>query len=371
MTTFNVLGSHSFQAVQSMLSWSAAGAAAADLGGHLATITSAAENVAVSSFGTGRYWIGATDDANDTDSVFTWVTGEAWSYTNFALGEPDDDAGFGGTGEALFLTAETGAWADTNPDFVGFVDGYVVEYESFGDIAAATLAGADTFNGSDGDDSFFGNAGADVYEAGGGTDTISYAASAAGVRVNLRNALQAGGDAQGDSLTGLESVEGSALRDVLTGDSLGNTLLGGSGRDTLRGYIGTDSLAGGDGADELTGGRGADTLTGGAGGDTFLFLARNELGDTITDFSSAGAGGNDSFAFLGTAFGGLAAGSLSTGQFQASIADFAKTEDVRFFYERDTGILRFDEDGSGAAAAVIVALLQADARLAIEDIIIV
>lgn len=371
MTVFNVLGSHVYQAAQDMVSWSSASAAATSLGGHLASITSAAENVAASGFGSGRYWIGAIDDANDTDSIFSWVTAETWSYTNFAAGEPDDDFALGGTGEALFLSADTGLWADTNPDFVGFVEGYVIEYEKFGDIAGAALSGADTFNGSDSDDSFLGNAGADIYDGKGGLDTISYVGSSAGVRINLRNALQAGGDAQGDSLAGIEAVQGSSLRDVLTGDGLGNTLAGGNGRDTLRGYTGDDSLDGGDGADELAGGRGADTLTGGGGGDVFLYLARNETGDTITDFSRSGAGGNDAFTFLGSAFGGLAQGALSAGQFQSSIADFAKTADVRFLYERDTGILRFDEDGSGAADAVTVAILQAGARMAIDDVFII
>ena len=66
--------------------------------GYLATITSAEENSFI--------WTNVADQSNDamiggfqdpgvTPANFgwNWVTGEAWSYTNWRLGEPNDNAG--------------------------------------------------------------------------------------------------------------------------------------------------------------------------------------------------------------------------------------------------------------------------------------
>ncbi|HUP80143.1 MAG TPA: lectin-like protein [Pirellula sp.] len=85
-------------------SWTAANAAAQStvfLGsvGHLATVTSAAENNFLSGifstylpdFAPGiadSAWIGLTDAINE--GVFVWVTGEPFSYTNWASSEPNN-----------------------------------------------------------------------------------------------------------------------------------------------------------------------------------------------------------------------------------------------------------------------------------------
>jgi hypothetical protein len=73
---------------------SAAANACVAAGAKLVTITSSTENLLVISVQNTAQnpWIGAVDDANDTDAVFAWVTGEPWGYTNFASGQPDDDA---------------------------------------------------------------------------------------------------------------------------------------------------------------------------------------------------------------------------------------------------------------------------------------
>jgi cysteine-rich repeat protein len=93
------------------------------------TITSALEDGVVSDvYPAVPSWIGASDDANDTDMVFDWVTDEAWGYTSFAPSEPDDDAGLGGNGECLFADA-AGNWGDTNCNITAFVAARVCEFE--------------------------------------------------------------------------------------------------------------------------------------------------------------------------------------------------------------------------------------------------
>ena len=97
--------------------------------GYLATITSGAEDsVVLSVQNTAQNpWIGAIDDANDTDAIFAWVTGEPFGYSDFAPGEPDDDVALGGLGECLHIANPVGEWNDTNCDFVGFVAGRICE----------------------------------------------------------------------------------------------------------------------------------------------------------------------------------------------------------------------------------------------------
>jgi Ca2+-binding RTX toxin-like protein len=155
--------------------------------------------------------------------------------------------------------------------------------------------GNDTLNGDAGDDKLIGGTGADKINGGEGIDTADYTASTSGVTVNLLTGTGTGGDAQGDTLTGIENLNGSDFADTLTGGALGNKILGGKGNDkiygdagndhleggegddfldggndndVLRGDAGADVLNGGNGNDRITGGKGADAINGGAGSDT-------------------------------------------------------------------------------------------------------
>jgi Ca2+-binding RTX toxin-like protein len=134
-------------------------------------------------------------------------------------------------------------------------------------------AGDDTLDGGDGNDILDGGAGADQLTGGAGIDTAVYAGSAAAVTIVLGGA-SSGGDAQGDTLTGIEQVMGSGFADSLTGDAGANALWGLGGDDTL------------------TGGGGADVLKGGAGNDTFRYVVTGESTvaaagkDSILDFTT-------------------------------------------------------------------------------------
>ena len=137
--------------------------------------------------------------------------------------------------------------------------------------------GDDTLDGGAGDDYLEGGFGADVVDGGLGSsgetggpvygDTLGYVLSDAGVTVDLAAGTAAGGHAEGDTFTGIESIDGSDHADHLSGDDGDNQLRGMDGDDTLDGGAGWDELAGGGGADMLDGGAGPDTLDGGAGDD--------------------------------------------------------------------------------------------------------
>jgi len=139
-------------------------------------------------------------------------------------------------------------------------------------------SGDDDLRGRGGDDLLIGGPGADSLDGGDGTDTASYAASPAGVTVNLLNGFNLG-DAAGDRLISIENVTGSAHVDVLIGDAGANRLIGGDGADMVYGGAGQDLLDGGEGDDRLYGGNLDDVLAGGADDD----LAVGDAGaDTMT-----------------------------------------------------------------------------------------
>jgi Ca2+-binding RTX toxin-like protein len=132
-------------------------------------------------------------------------------------------------------------------------------------------AGNDSLDGGTGNDVLIGGEGADKLIGGDGVDTADYSGSAAGVNVNLETGVGKGGDAEGDTLSGIENLIGSKFNDVLVGNASVNMIDGGDGDDTITGGSNNDKLYGGNGNDlflvewSFTG----DAYDGGAGTDTF------------------------------------------------------------------------------------------------------
>jgi hypothetical protein len=109
---------HWYQFIPGKLTWEQANTQAAaltDLGltWHLATVTSAAENTFVNALTTTPFdvWLGGKQLPNQAtrDAGWQWVTGEAWSYTNWASGEPND---FGTPAE------------DNEENYLGYINGF-------------------------------------------------------------------------------------------------------------------------------------------------------------------------------------------------------------------------------------------------------
>jgi cysteine-rich repeat protein len=91
-------------------------------GGHLVTITGAAEDAVATSIQNSAEnpWIGASD-AN-AEGSFEWVTAEPWAYTRFAAGKPDGD------GDCLHMSNAAGEWDDADCTFIGLVTGRICEF---------------------------------------------------------------------------------------------------------------------------------------------------------------------------------------------------------------------------------------------------
>ena len=146
--------------------------------------------------------------------------------------------GFAGTGNALANVLTGAAGADT-------LSGGAADDRLIGN------AGADGLYGGTGDDVLIGGAGADRLDGGLGTDTASYRIATARVVVDMITAAAPAnqGDAKGDSLISIETLEGSGFGDSLSGNDLANSLYGLAGADRLWGRGGADRLYGGEGAD--------------------------------------------------------------------------------------------------------------------------
>ena len=86
-------GTHCFALFRTPAIWTDARTACTALaGGHLAIITSAAENALVAQLAAGHdTFLGATDMV--TEGTWLWVDGTPLSYTNWRLGEPSNGGG--------------------------------------------------------------------------------------------------------------------------------------------------------------------------------------------------------------------------------------------------------------------------------------
>lgn len=138
---------HAYEVVlASNISWSAAQAAATARGGRLATIGSSAENEFVFALANGVSgawrstggaevvgpWLGGIQAAGASEPAgsWGWVTGEAFVFTRWGSGQPNDNrttAPGGNQDRIAFGNARDGAWGDFQDSYG--VNAYVVEYD--------------------------------------------------------------------------------------------------------------------------------------------------------------------------------------------------------------------------------------------------
>lgn len=163
------------------------------------------------------------------------------------------------------------------------------------------------------------------------------------------------------------NLTGNAKVNILLGHAGKNSLKGMNGNDILEGRMGNDQLDGGTGNDKLYGGLGSDKLTGGAGRDTFYFdTALGGNTDKIIKFSTK----DDKIALGTEIFTGLAGGKLASSAFY--IGSKAKDAADRIIYNKSTGALSYDADGSGTAfSAIKFATLDKNLKMAASDFILV
>jgi hypothetical protein len=103
-------GGHCYFALGTSGAWDAADAACTAVGAHLVTITSGAEENAITAISSGvDRWVGLSKKSSDPeqDSSFKWVTGEGrGGYQNWSSGKPK------GGGDCARMKPVAGDWGD-------------------------------------------------------------------------------------------------------------------------------------------------------------------------------------------------------------------------------------------------------------------
>ncbi|KAB0266319.1 M10 family metallopeptidase C-terminal domain-containing protein [Microvirga brassicacearum] len=159
------------------------------------------------------------------------------------------------------------------------------------------------------------------------------------------------------------------LLSIAVGDVAVETTAGSIGDDLFVGGAKNDSLGGGLGNDKLAGGLGRDILSGGKGRDVFVFDTKPNKKtnlDKITDFSVK----DDTIHLAKSAFTKIAKkGVLAKSAFWQG--DKAHDANDRIIYNKKTGALFYDQDGTGAKAAIQFATVTKNLKMTASDFFVV
>jgi Ca2+-binding RTX toxin-like protein len=237
----------------------------------------------------------------------------------------------------------------------------------------------EVFSGGTGADNLEGTVGNDCLDGRGGSDTMYGLAGDDRYNVNVAGDQVIEGAAEGRdtirsavtytlpinveklTLTGQAAINGTGngLPNVITGNGAANVLNGTGGADTLKGFGGND---------RLVGGAGNDILIGGAGADSFLFNAALNAStnlDRPADFLRA----DDTIRLENAVFAALTStGPLAASAFRAGAG--ATTAAHRILYDKNSGSLYYDSDGTGASVKVKFAILTTKPALTSADFVV-
>jgi Ca2+-binding RTX toxin-like protein len=364
------------------------------------------------------------EDGNDTIYGDTgpedpnWKTDIYTSGGNKLVGGLGNDivhGGGGGSGDYIYGDAETsgtGTAADGADKLYGYggndwiYGGGGKDYIDGGIDSDTNLRGGlgnDTIRGGLGNDYIYGDEGSDIiygddgddFISGDGssshnteTDTLTYIDLPFYVAVDLSitngQATNAGGY---DTIRGIEKLVGTNFNDRLYGsdvnekiygmkgnddvrggqgndvlDGGNDTALGGEGKDSIFGETGADKLFGDAGDDSLYGGSGKDVLNGGIGKDRFYFrealIANNT--DKIVGYKAA----DDTIMLAKSVFKALGA-TVTRDEFYTGSGAHDASDHIIF--NKSTGALIYDSNGSASGGATVFAMLDKGLSLTYAD----
>ncbi|PJI45393.1 MAG: calcium-binding protein [Rhizobium sp.] len=315
------------------------------LSGNDTLTGSAAGDSIIGYGGADRISGGAGDDYIDGGAGRDAFNGGAgFDLLSFSLAHDDVNAVRG-----IVLNAAAGTVTDAYGNAETFTGFESFRGTQFGDV----------MTGSSINEVFTGLGGRDRIDGGGGFDEVQfnrdiyYGARFEGVTVNLTAGTAIDGFGRTDTLINIEAVVGSDFADRLTGSAVANRLRGEDGNDMLNGRGGNDTLIGGDGR------------------DIFVFnapLSATTNVDIIDDFSAA----DDTIWLENAIFTALpTTGALASTAFVSNTSGLAADSSDRVIYERDTGMLYYDSNGSAAGGRVAVAHLDAWLILTAADFTVI
>jgi len=259
-----------------------------------------------------------------------------------------------------------------------------------GTAEADTLTGTtgrDTLDGMGGNDKLTGGTGLDTFLVNSGHSTITdfnlltkgasgseilKVSEGATADVTVSAAWTATADSYNDGTTTLftsgKAVDLSAVSHGqgwnVSNLGVSTSITGSQFNDVLTGGRGNDRLSGGAGDDVLVGGGGSDVLTGGAGVNTFV-LGGDYKTDVIVDFKH----GVDHVKLDHVLYQSLSVGELDLSKL--TFGSKAMTASDHLFYNQATGSLWYDVDGSGKAAAKLIAVFDNHTVLTYADLAVI
>ncbi|WP_414471238.1 M10 family metallopeptidase C-terminal domain-containing protein [Microvirga sp. M2] len=304
-------------------------------------------------------------DFLDASNPVTLSHHQAWSLTQFGLPYVADDkvTVLGAIGD--FTAAELAALGAKGADVLDADQDNDLDATVLTSAKAAAVAGTRMVFAAD--------------------DTVTIADSGANL-ARLTAAqfakLAAGGVDMLDSTTNsiaLTSAQYAALGSIRfaagdhvtigwTGSAGANSVAGSRYDDTMKGLAGNDTLKGGSGNDTIYGGSGNDTLYGGSGQDVFVFdkaPSTQSNKDRIADWNRT----DDTIQLENGVFTALKkTGALASGFFRLGAA--AKDGDDHIGYNKATGDLWYDSNGSKAGGQVVFANIGKDKPITHNDFIV-
>jgi len=142
---------------------------------------------------------------------------------------------------------------------------------------------------------------------------------------------------------------------------------------SLAGNAYINTITGNEGDNKLSGGFGNDILKGGSGKDTFIFnsaLDKSTNVDSILDFSTK----FDSIWLDNAVFTKVGRGSAAGVKFKADMfveGTRAKDREDRLVYDKKTGLLYYDQDGTGSKSQVKIATIINKTTLKFDDFFVI
>ncbi len=171
----------------------------------------------------------------------------------------------------------------------------------------------------------------------------------------------------------LESARDALFKgkDNFQGSEGADIFHGGGKADKLFGKDGNDTLYGDGGSDRLDGGAGSDTLDGGKGKDTYVFKTALDLeaGNSIVKFQKG-----ETIELAQKVYTALDKGTLSADDFYV-VGSATPIGDQHVIYNPSAsgganGALYYDADGSGPGGSILIATVQAGAKLDAANILV-
>ncbi len=306
--------------------------------------------------------------------------GGSFTAPNWLTGGPGRDALKGATGSDTIFGGDgddsrAGGTITAGPSERGPKRPSPGLYGFLGDDWLYGGNGNDFLYGGGDNDRMFGGLGNDSYSVVDAGDVVSEAAGGGDDTVYLDlgewpataiYSLAASGEIEhiriGTDTSGIPRIDATCTNGA-------NEVFAGTAARSVSGLGGNDVMISDAGDVIFRGGLGNDTLTGGAGKDAFVFdTAPNKATnvDTITDFSHA-----DDTIRIDNAFFKAAGknGKLAKDAFFAGKK--AGDAEDRFVYDKASGALSYDADGTGKIAAIKIAILQNKVKIDYTDFLVI